>query len=351
MPEKRTVANLLKRNPGKFEPLNLFDSIGREEKYTIGKSKDIEAFLDRLRQSLMTPPPTLLYGKRIEKMFGYVVATLGKCVLVKKEDEGEIYTTDNNIKCPDYRIVLDDTSRTELLIEVKNHHGKTDFCLSKTYLAELKNYASLTKCKLYIAIFWSCLKIWTLLCPSDFENKDEKSVCVSLYDAVCKNRMRLLGDYMIATIPPITIRIYPDTQSPLILDQSGYATLKIGNVEILCNGCPIQKPEEKQLAYCLAQYGTWQESNEIIMDSEIKEKVRYIDFSYKPPEQSNADGFEIIGDASSIIAMQYTEQTVENGKVKRISPHLAPDKFGVSFSENYHSDELPIWRFYIQPSE
>ena len=49
--------------------------------------------------------------------------------------------------------------------------------------------------------------------------------------------------------------------------------------------------------------------------------------------------------------MQYTEQTVENGKVKRISPHLAPDKFGVSFSENYHSDELPIWRFYIQPSE
>lgn len=137
----------------------------------------------------------------------------------KKEDEGEIYTTDNNIKCPDYRIVLDDTSRTELLIEVKNHHGKTDFCLSKTYLAELKNYA------------------------------------------------------------------------------------------------------------------------------------RYIDFSYKPPEQSNADGFEIIGDASSIIAMQYTEQTVENGKVKRISPHLAPDKFGVSFSENYHSDELPIWRFYIQPSE
>ena len=55
--------------------------------------------------------------------------------------------------------------------------------------------------------------------------------------------------------------------------------------------------------------------------------------------------------ASSIIAMQYTEQTVENGKVKRISPHLAPDKFGVSFSENYHSDELPIWRFYIQPSE
>ena len=148
-----------------------------------------------------------------------------------------------------------------------------------------------------------------------------------------------------------TIRIYPDTQSPLILDQSGYATLKIGNVEILCNGCPIQKPEEKHLAYCLAQYGTWQESNEIIMDSEIKEKVRYIDFSYKPPEQSNADGFEIIGDASSIIAMQYTEQTVENGKVKRISPHLAPDKFGVSFSENYHSDELPIWRFYIQPSE
>ena len=95
MPEKRTVANLLKRNPGKFEPLNLFDSIGREEKYTIGKSKDIEAFLDRLRQSLMTPPPTLLYGKRIEKMFGYVVAALGKCVLVKKEDEGEIYTTDN----------------------------------------------------------------------------------------------------------------------------------------------------------------------------------------------------------------------------------------------------------------
>lgn len=349
MPNKRTVANLVKRNPEKFEPLNLFDSIGCTEKYTIGKSNDIEDFVDKVRQSLMTSSATVLYGKRIESMFGYVAAALGKCVLIKKEDEGEIYAVEDNIKCPDYRVILDDISRTEVLVEVKKHHGKSDFRLRKKYLSSLEKYSNIVKCKLYIAVFWSNFKIWTLLCTSDFEKKDEEWVHISVCESVRKNRMRLLGDYMIATIPPITIRIYPDTQVPLVLDQSRYATMKIGNIEILCNNHLIQKPEERQLAYCLAQYGVWRESNEIVMDSAVKGKVKYIDFSYAPSEKSNEDSFEVIGDISSIITMQYTEQTVENGKIKRISPYLAPDKFGVSLSENYHSDALPIWRFYIGP--
>ena len=48
-----------------------------------------------------------------------------------------------------------------------------------------------------------------LLIPNIFISKDSKAV-LSLENAMTQNQMILLGDYQLGTIPPLSVRIYPD---------------------------------------------------------------------------------------------------------------------------------------------
>jgi hypothetical protein len=79
----------------------------------------------------------------------------------KREDSGEICSSDPKITPPDFRIVLDDG--TDIFVEVKNCH-KTDpnylFSLKQSYVSTLENYAKLFKRDIYIAIFWSKWRKW-----------------------------------------------------------------------------------------------------------------------------------------------------------------------------------------------
>ncbi len=64
---------------------------------------------------------------RFEKQLAYIVASLGKCTLIKKEDNGDVFADSVNTKIPDYRIVLNTEKREQIFVEVKNYHSNNTF--------------------------------------------------------------------------------------------------------------------------------------------------------------------------------------------------------------------------------
>ena len=75
----------LKRDPMRFDVLDLFDSVGRSGKYELGNAKDKAAFMQLVSESLTEAnTDSMIYGRRTEAMFAYVIASLGKCLLIKK---------------------------------------------------------------------------------------------------------------------------------------------------------------------------------------------------------------------------------------------------------------------------
>lgn len=120
------VTQRLKRNPILFDVFDLFDSVGRGRKYKIGNAEDNAAFVQLVSESLTEAnTDSMIYGRRTEAMFSYVVASLGKCTLIKKEDAGDVFSNDIDITIPDYRLVMEDGS--QMLVEVKNYRQQSAF--------------------------------------------------------------------------------------------------------------------------------------------------------------------------------------------------------------------------------
>lgn len=127
----------LERDPIRFDVIDLFDAIGRSRKYEIGNINDNKAFVELVSKSLAdTNTPSMIYGRRTEAMFSYVAASLGKCLLIKKEDSGDVFAHDGSILLPDYRLVLE--NNRQLLVEVKNYRQKkphAEYSLKSDYMA------------------------------------------------------------------------------------------------------------------------------------------------------------------------------------------------------------------------
>ena len=81
---------------------------------------------------------TMIYGRRTEAMFSYVAASLGNCNIIKKEDSGDVLSSNPEIIVPDYKLVLKDG--TQLLVEVKNYRQSkpfAEFSVKTSYIDKL----------------------------------------------------------------------------------------------------------------------------------------------------------------------------------------------------------------------
>lgn len=195
------------RHPEIIDLFDLFEACCRNKGYSIDSEEDQEAFFELIRKNLkQAKTPTMIHGKRVESMFSYLAASLGKCTLIKKEDSGDIFTANDKIVIPDYHLVL--KTGHHLLVEVKNfHQGKEafkEFSLKRTYLEGLKEYSNLMKIPILVATYWAKWHLWTLVSPDDFEVYGENAV-ISMDKAMENNDMSLLGDYYIGTVPPCII--------------------------------------------------------------------------------------------------------------------------------------------------
>ena len=74
-----------KRNPERFDPIELFTAIGRDLGYTL----DTEGRRDFLGTWGLSEgidlDPSMLHGKRAEAMFAHVAGAMGRCRLIKRK--------------------------------------------------------------------------------------------------------------------------------------------------------------------------------------------------------------------------------------------------------------------------
>lgn len=304
---------------------------------------DLTAQIEQNREN-----DSLIHGLRVERMFAYVACALGACRAVKEEDAGELYAVDTAMRVPDFRILT--VEKRELLVEVKNCHMidlERGYRLAPAYLGGLKSYASAFRTELFIAIYWSKPKLWTLLSPNDFELQDGEYV-VRLQEAMPRNNMQLLGDTMIGLPPSLTVRLLSDPTKPRAVDSTGQAKFTIGQVELYCGDQLIEDDLEKRIAWFLMNYGSWPGHK---LEPEVDGgEVISIGFRAEPEERSNPDeNFEIIGCLSEMISREFNDDTAWDGLVRLLAPKREPDTFGVVIPADYRGKALPLWRFNLQP--
>jgi hypothetical protein len=277
-----------KRNPEKFDPVELFTAIGRNHGYTLDTDGYIEDFVDRVGKSLKASisNPALLHGKRVEAMFAHVAGALGRCRLIKQEDAGAVFVNGDDLEIPDYRLVL--TDGTALLVEVKNFRPKDyreDFTIDAAYLSKLEAYAALNGLLLKLAVYFPNPNAWVLLSKEAFTTYGD-ALRVNFVEAITRNEMALLGDRMIATLHDLRIDFLGDPADCSVPDTNGEVRFTIRDIRISCGGKEVMDDPGKTIAFYLMRYGEWieQENTALMQDGKVV-GMRYVYAPMEPVEE------------------------------------------------------------------
>ncbi len=338
------------RDPEKFDILSHFDAIGKKRDLLLHDKKSEQIFVESVSKSLSLSKedPILLHGRRVQSMFGYVAASLGRCSVITMEDCGEIYSVHPDLLPPDYHLLLDNGQ--ELFVEVKNCHKTSPshkYSLKGAYMDGLVRYANLFHHNLKIAIFWSKWKRWTLLSADRFKKQGDHYTMTFL-EAIKMNEMGTIGDTLIGTIPPLKLCFVTDRSKPRTIGGDGNVSFTIGSVELYCGVKQIAEQKEKNIAFYLMLYGDWpmNEPKPIIKNNELLA----IEFTAKPTEVTPGQSFEFVGSLSGMLSRRYNELTAPKGQVEKLSPHVEPGELGVVIPKDYKGKQLPLWRIVQQPN-
>lgn len=339
----------LPRDPIRFDVFNAFDVFGQEEKISLRNPAAADGFVTRTRGSVerCLSNEAFLHGLRTERMFESLVASLGAIEILKQEDSGEIYVSDETLRVPDYRLVLGDGSH--MLVEVKNFYQEDDpmqpFELAGDYFEGLMRYSKAMGSNLLLAIYWAKWNIWTLVRPEAFRIHEENRI-LSMPEAMKENHMASLGDYSIGTKFPLSLLMHADRTKPRFLGPDGSGTFTISKVEVYCAGQQITDPVERRIATHLMFYGRWNYETEAKIANDRIEAVehRWI------PVDDNEQGFEVVGSLSEMFSTFYRFATEEEGEVGRLRLDITPGSWGNLIPEDYKGKHLPLWRFRQEPS-
>lgn len=337
----------LKRDAEKFDVLELFAEMATEHGYDLNDPIAQEDFVTRVRASIEKSKKSniAIFGKRIESLFAYVAGALGKVVLLKQEDSGDIYFSGEEILAPDYRLTFHDN--VQLLVEVKNCHHKNPtnkYSIKKNYYLKLKKYADLNGLDLKFSVYFSSWNLWTLLSIESFE-ENKNSYTIDLLRAMACSEMALLGDCMVGTSPDLELHLLANPEEATEIDNSGQALFITREVKIYCAGNEVTDEEEKKIAFYLIQFGTWieKETEAIVTDN----KLFGMKFVYSP-ESKEEPNFATIGHLSTMVTNGFRNHTVKNGDVVALKLGLDPSAFKVLIPQDYKGQNLPLWRFVIQ---
>lgn len=329
---------------------DLFDGLARREGYDLTDPASRDHFLATVAATLdqQQRSPIRRHGRRVETMFAYVAAALGRCAAVKQEDAGDVYVPSPGVSVPDYRLVLEEGD--EWLVEVKNCHQRDPTAplrIKAEYLDSLRRYASLFRRPLWFAIYWSAWRLWTLV-PADGISRRGPRYAVTLLDALRANEMSRLGDCKLGTRPELRLRVLADHLAPRRVDPTGQFDLTAAAVEVYCGAARVTDRAETALALTLMRFGSWSVTGPSLLGP-----IDYpegIEFVAAPEEYEAAQGFAVVGDASSIVSRQFDSVTVRDGEIMRVSPARDPWSVRTLLSAPTQSDTLPLWRLYVQPA-
>ncbi len=337
----------LPRDAEKFDVMDLFASMASECGYKIDDPTSQNDFVERIRNSFEKNRSNdiTVYGKRTESLFAYVVGALGKSTLLKQEDSGALYSADDVIIPPDYRLILKDGN--QILVEVKNFHNQdpsAQFTIKRRYFKKLESYSDICGNDLMFAIFFSSWNHWTLLSIDAFEENDD-SYGIDFATAMAKSEMSFIGDQMIGTAPDLELHLLTDEEEANILDEKGQALFTTRKVKILCAGKEVQDSLEQKIAFYLMRFGDWIGKDvEALVSNNRLLGMKFV-FT---PEDETEENFSLIGRLSTMVTNMFKEHTVKDGKVVAVSSKLEPEKFMPFIPDDYKGKDLPLWRFTIQ---
>ncbi|UVK40575.1 hypothetical protein LHFGNBLO_002057 [Mesorhizobium sp. AR10] len=339
-----------KRDPEKFDPVELFTAIGRDRGYKINADGDIDDFLGRVGRSLKASQTNLilLHGKRVEALFAHAAGALGKCRMIKQEDCGSLFIDGDEVEIPDYRMILKDG--TSYLIEVKNFHMKdfkSEFKIPKKSIRKLEAYAGINGLPLRIAAYFSNPGVWVLL-PSAAFRETKNHFVIGFADAMARNEMATLGDRTIATLPDLRIEFHGDPDECFVPDDSGQVRFTTRRIKIYCRNQEVADGDGKEIAFYLMRHGNWPEQYAHAMMDEGK--VVGVRFGFSPRSPVEDQDLQIIGALSTMVSSAYGEMTVGESSILALDVQDDPDVFSLRIPEGFKDQALPLWQFTLQPN-
>tara|TARA_R110002124_G_C8953602_1_gene513476 strand:+ start:1111 stop:1506 length:396 start_codon:yes stop_codon:yes gene_type:complete len=120
---------------------SLISKVSSEQDLDLTKDLDRASFVQKIESEfdLAKNDQIAVHGFRTEELFRYVVIGLGRTKVLKKEDAGEVFSNDEEIRIPDYLIITDEEEK--FFVEVKNFYQKEidkPFRIKKSYIETSK---------------------------------------------------------------------------------------------------------------------------------------------------------------------------------------------------------------------
>lgn len=342
----------LPRNPLRFDPIELYSSVGRDNDYKIEADADHDDFLTKIGESLKSSVqnPNLIHGKRVEALFAHVAGALGRCKFIKQEDSGAMFANGKNLQAPDYSLILHDGRR--FMVEVKNFYSgdpHDKFFLKKNYVEHLENYAEMHGAELKFAIYFTRLNRWILLPKSSFLEKGTKYYTTFIH-SYPRSEMIELGDRMIGTKPNLSIELIASKEVKAYITDDNEASLTVGDVKMYCDEKEIESVTEKNIAFYLIRFGRWTTDKPVGITHD--DELYSVRFEFTPEDGwDETQGFAIVGELSSMVSTAYNEMTIYENRVIALDVRADPEIFQVDIPENYKGKDLPLWQLLIKPND
>jgi hypothetical protein len=350
------------RHPEELELLRLYSAVDPVQ--NLGASLRDAARLDEfvvrartsLERSLLTP--SRLHGLRAEALFRATLIALGRFRLLADEDAGQPYydAAGGRVSPPDFRVV--DNDNAQLLVEVKsvkNADPLKPAVLRSADVAAWGRWGNLTGTPVAVAFWWATPGIWTLVDVDRLTTRGTK-LEIGLAEAVAVNEMSRFDDCLLATIPPLTLRLHVDNREASD-DPSNAGSAAVTCVEILAAGHALTDELERRIAFFLLRFGRWEVEQELQFGADGN--VVTIDLVGRPPQPADAanDGqpFASVGMLSSLYAALFTEATISiEGDVDQLDHRPRPGELADLIPDDFWDRPgrvLPIWRLVIEPAE
>lgn len=334
------------RQPTRLGAFDLAAEIGQELNLPLDRISEVFSFDEATKLGIKDM--RLLIGRRAEKMFEYVVASLGQAELVHQEDAAAPLYDGADVQAPDYFVALKTGER--YFVEVK--HARTEtfnqpVTFSKKYLARLKRYAHLKGHPLTIAVYWQSLGQWTVNKVDDFETPNG-TINFRFPEALQRTITGAFGDRMIGVVPPLACRIHANPDCPSAINEDGVANFIIGGLSFYSEGREILSDIERQVAFYLVFHSRWFEYAPVAtMDGE---RLDYVELVAQPPERNDEQEFEIIGSTAGMVSRHFEWLTTADAGIVRLTPQLTPGEMAPAFDDSYKGEVLRMWLFHLQPN-
>ncbi|SFU07348.1 hypothetical protein SAMN05660657_05378 [Geodermatophilus amargosae] len=346
------VLRKLKRSPAKLDGLELFRQLDDGGQTPLRDPARLDAVLQQVGEGVQEAlaAPSTVHGWRAQALFASLVVALDGCELLMTLDSGEVFVDGDDVKLPDYLLVLRDGRR--LLVEVKNvapTKPTGPVTMSAAEMNGLRRFRGLHGGEVHVACLFSTLGQWALV-PADAFGRDERGRYVlGLEAALMANRLsETLGDVMVGLVPPLRLDLIADPSKPRHVAADGEAQFELGEVQLWAGGQQMVEEDESRLAMFLLRFGSWPAQQEADLDGDLLRKMSLV---CAPEEPTPGQGFEIIGNLSSMFARWFEAATRDGDELLGLQVPVDPGVLRDLLPAEFSSPRLPLWRFRLVPTE